>query len=211
MAKYLDSNGLSHLISKLKELFVQKDGNKVLSDTNFTQAEKTKLAGLENYNDTDVRNLINGKQPTLVSGTNIKTINGNSVMGSGDLKIDVGISEVDWSDVKNKPSTYAPSAHTHAQSEVTGLTDTVTNLTNIANGKTASYVFETVAALDAELAKTEFTAKLKVGDVFLIVATDVPDYWWTGSAKAQLETTKVDLSRIEETDIDKMVAGTYTE
>jgi hypothetical protein len=28
---------------------------------------------------------ISGKQNTLVSGTNIKTINGNSVLGSGDI------------------------------------------------------------------------------------------------------------------------------
>jgi hypothetical protein len=30
---------------------------------------------------------ISGKQNTLVSGTNIKTINGNSVLGSGDIAI----------------------------------------------------------------------------------------------------------------------------
>ena len=33
---------------------------------------------------------VNGKQDTLVSGTNIKTINGNSVLGSGDLTIGGG-------------------------------------------------------------------------------------------------------------------------
>jgi hypothetical protein len=35
-------------------------------------------------------NTFNGKQPTLVSGTNIKTINGSSVLGSGDLTISGG-------------------------------------------------------------------------------------------------------------------------
>lgn len=29
----------------------------------------------------------NGKQPTLVSGTNIKTLNGNSILGSGDISV----------------------------------------------------------------------------------------------------------------------------
>jgi hypothetical protein len=33
---------------------------------------------------------ISGKQNTLVSGTNIKTINGNSVLGSGDIAISAG-------------------------------------------------------------------------------------------------------------------------
>jgi hypothetical protein len=35
-------------------------------------------------------NTFNGKQPTLVSGTNIKTINGSSVLGSGDLVVSGG-------------------------------------------------------------------------------------------------------------------------
>lgn len=33
---------------------------------------------------------LNGKQPTLVSGTNIKTINGTSILGSGNLTIEGG-------------------------------------------------------------------------------------------------------------------------
>jgi lipopolysaccharide export system protein LptA len=37
---------------------------------------------------------ISGKQNTLVSGTNIKTINGNSVLGSGDIAISAGGSTV---------------------------------------------------------------------------------------------------------------------
>lgn len=70
----------------------------------------------------------------------------------------------------------------------------IAEVTAVANGKTASYVFDTVAALDTELAKTSFTSKLKTGDVFLIRAVNVPDYWWDGSAKQILETTKVDLA-----------------
>lgn len=38
-------------------------------------------------NQTDLLALLNAKQATLVSGTNIKTINGNSLLGSGDLSI----------------------------------------------------------------------------------------------------------------------------
>lgn len=36
---------------------------------------------------TDLQNALNAKQDTLVSGTNIKTINSNPVLGSGDLSI----------------------------------------------------------------------------------------------------------------------------
>lgn len=35
-------------------------------------------------------NKVNGKQDTLVSGTNIKTVNGNSLLGSGDITIEGG-------------------------------------------------------------------------------------------------------------------------
>lgn len=40
---------------------------------------------------TDLDTALNGKQDTLVSGTNIKTVNGNSLLGSGDLAIAAGM------------------------------------------------------------------------------------------------------------------------
>ena len=39
---------------------------------------------------TDLQSALNAKQDTLVSGTNIKTVNGNSLLGSGDLTISGG-------------------------------------------------------------------------------------------------------------------------
>lgn len=77
--------------------------------------------------------------------------------------------------------------------------DEVAEVMNVASGKTASYVFDTVAALESWLGNSANTAKLKVGDVFLIRAVNVPDYWWDGSAKQILETTKVDLSTYAKT------------
>nr|DAG80510.1 MAG TPA: Head fiber protein [Caudoviricetes sp.] len=44
--KYIKLTQLSHFLDKSKEVFVQKDGTKVLSDNNYTTAEKTKLAGI---------------------------------------------------------------------------------------------------------------------------------------------------------------------
>lgn len=44
--KYIKLAQLSHFLDKSKEVFVQKDGTKVLSDNNYTTAEKTKLAGI---------------------------------------------------------------------------------------------------------------------------------------------------------------------
>ena len=60
------------------------------------------------YNKTQVDSLIpdiSTKQDTLVSGTNIKTINGESVLGSGDLVISGG-GAVDLSEYYKKTETY---------------------------------------------------------------------------------------------------------
>ena len=45
--KYLDENGLLYFWQKIVLLFVQKDGNKVLSTNDYTTAEKEKLSGIE--------------------------------------------------------------------------------------------------------------------------------------------------------------------
>ena len=47
--KYLDNNGLLYLWQKITNLFVKKDGDKVLSTNDYTTADKEKLQGLENY------------------------------------------------------------------------------------------------------------------------------------------------------------------
>lgn len=51
---------------------------KGLSTNDYTTAEKTKLAGLSNYDDTEVRELIAEKQDELTAGVNI-TFNGNTI------------------------------------------------------------------------------------------------------------------------------------
>lgn len=44
----------------------------------------------ESYDDTEIRGLISNKQDTLVSGTNIKTINNESILGEGNITIEGG-------------------------------------------------------------------------------------------------------------------------
>lgn len=96
--------------------------------------------------------LLDDKQDILVSGTNIKSINGESLLGSGNIVISgsggassltelidvtIGTSQegqtivfdgsqyvnqfVDYETLINRPATFAPSAHTHTISDVTGL------------------------------------------------------------------------------------------
>ena len=122
------------------------------------------------------------------------------------------------------PSYYAKADDLKGYVSTSALADAVEDMTEIASGKCACYVFDTVDALDSAL--TEYVAyisngtamaetnilknaTLKTGDVFLIRAVDVPDYWWDESTKKKqiLETTKVDLSTISNAEIDTIVAS----
>lgn len=65
-------------------------------------------------------------QPTLVSGTNIKTINGNSLLGSGNITID---SAPDLSSYATK--TYVDNSDTTLQTNINKKQDTLVSATNI--------------------------------------------------------------------------------
>ena len=65
---------------------------------------------------------------------------------------------------------------------------------SIAKGRATGYVFNTLADMDAWLEDIDNMHRLVVGDNLYIRAIDVPDYWWDGEQKQQLETQKVDLS-----------------
>lgn len=53
---------------------------------------------------TNLQSTLNGKQATLVSGTNIKTINGNSILGRGNISIASLLTEKQFSDIINATS-----------------------------------------------------------------------------------------------------------
>lgn len=64
----------------------------------------------------------------------------------------------------------------------------------IAKGRATGYVFDTVEEMNGALSLNSFTSNLVLGDNLYIRATNVPDYWWDGSAAQPLETQKVDLT-----------------
>ena len=81
-------------------LSIDADGVLSANDTNVSFSEISgKPTNLSGYGITDA-------QPQLVSGTNIKTINGESVLGSGDLVI-TGGGAVDLSEYYKKTETYS--------------------------------------------------------------------------------------------------------
>lgn len=60
---------------------VDKVSGKGLSSNDYTNNDKNKLAGLSNYDDTEVRGLINGKQDQLTAGSGIDIT--NNVISAG--------------------------------------------------------------------------------------------------------------------------------
>ena len=82
MPKYLDENGLQTLwnkiVSKIGDAIPPVDSSLSSTSTNPVQNKV-------------INSALGGKQSTLVSGTNIKTINNNSILGSGNLSITASV------------------------------------------------------------------------------------------------------------------------
>ncbi len=98
MSKYLDGNGLLYLWGKIKSIVgvkVDKVDGKGLSTNDFTDADKTKLSGLENYT-----------LPAATADTlgGVKVGAGLSIAGGVLSAVGGGTADaVEWSNVLNKP------------------------------------------------------------------------------------------------------------
>ena len=80
-------NAEDNKIKQSLDLKVNKEDGKALSSNDYTDDDKTKLSNLNNYDDEELRNLIKLKQDLLVSGSNVKTINGSSILGTGNILV----------------------------------------------------------------------------------------------------------------------------
>lgn len=79
---------------------------------------------------TDLQSALNAKQDTLSSGTNIKTLEGQSLLGSGNIdltKSDVGLANVDNTSDLNKPISTATQTALNAKQNTLTLTTTGTS------------------------------------------------------------------------------------
>lgn len=210
MAKYLDENGLLYYNQKLNAKFdnkVDKDGNKVLSDVNFTSAYESKLNSLENYT------LPIASAETLGG---IKVGAGLTISGQGTLSATGGgtADSVAWENVQDKPTTIAGYGITDAKINNKTITlgaNTVTvptnnnELTNGAGYQTASDVESAINEAIGDITSFEFQVIEELpptgetGIVYL-VSNDgsgqniYDEYIWTGTAFEKIGTTDVDLS-----------------
>ena len=86
-------------ISQLTELTTVDKDNDLLAivDTSSTTTKKVKPANLP-ISDA-VQTALDAKQDTLISGTNIKTVNNTSILGSGNITISGGVTDGDKGDI----------------------------------------------------------------------------------------------------------------
>lgn len=79
--------------------FISGSGEGAVSSVNGQTGEVVITPdSLNVYNKTEIDTALNGKQDSLVSGTNIKTINGNSILGEGNIEITGGTVDTTMSD-----------------------------------------------------------------------------------------------------------------
>ena len=118
------------------------------NDKNYQTAEDVNLAteGLATKSE------VNSKQDTLVSGTNIKTINGNSLLGSGNIEIqggstiavDSSLSTTSTNPVQNKVITEA----LNGKASQSDIPTKVSELTNDSDFQTASQVATAISGIN---------------------------------------------------------------
>jgi hypothetical protein len=107
-------------------------------------------------------NIIGSKQDTLVSGTNIKTIEGQSILGGGNINItntDVGLGNVDNTSDLNKPISTA------TQTALNAKQNTITNSDSITEGVTNLFL------TTGERTKLTNTSGVNTGDQTNITGT----------------------------------------
>ena len=84
--------GHTHAISEITNLQTSLNGKANASHTHTISQINT------------LQDALNGKQATLVSGTNIRTINGNSILGGGNLSITASLAEKEFHDIIDSTS-----------------------------------------------------------------------------------------------------------
>lgn len=140
--EYASDVSVKRLWERIKQTFVRKDGDKVLSDNNFSDADKQKLDGIEEG--------ANRYELPIASANTLggmKVGNGLGIDQDGTVFVE-SAGRVEWENVQNKPNTIAGYGITDAASkaeleevreEVTkvykycGKVATVADLDNIVN------------------------------------------------------------------------------
>lgn len=225
MAKYLTLDGLTRFYEGLKSKFAVLNHNhdSAYLSINAKAKDSEKVNGLtvekavpSNAVFTDtVYTHSTGDGNLHVPATG--TVNNGKVLKAGNAAGSADWGQVSFSEISGKPTSLSGY----------GINDGATKaelsaVEVIAKGASRALAFDTSTQLDNWLAGTytrpdgKKKADLQIGDNLLIIARDVPDYWWDGTQKQELETGKVDLTAyvkssdiaaITNIEIDAILAG----
>jgi len=199
--QYVGSIGVQHLWEKITQLFVRKDGNKVLSDNNYTDAEQAKLHGIE-------ENANNYSLPIASANVlgGVRIGDGIEIDQNGVIKTVVNPSiTMSWDNITHTPTTL----------EGYGITDAATKLELaevIAEMKKLFKFCGTVNTVE----DLENIVAPNIGDVYNVRA-DGNDYAWNGEEwdslgaiiDLSLYWSKAELVEISNEDID-VITGSAT-
>lgn len=143
-----NDNGLSttskNLIGAINEVntLAKSKGNGTITEVRMNGASKGTSGIVDLGTVITTHQDISGKQDKLISGTNIKTINGESVLGSGDITISGGASSSAYPEVNHGTgdTTFTLTPNTfHVWDKVTSLT---LNFGNETSGVANEYLFQ---------------------------------------------------------------------
>ena len=171
--KYLGELGTQRLWERITQLFVRKDGNKVLSDNNFSNEDKEKLDSLHNY-----------ELPIASAETlgGVKIGEGIEIAADGTISTIVTPSaRINWNQVTNTPTTL----------EGYGITDAATKeeLAEVEAKVVGVFHYKGPVATRADLDNVE---NPEIGDVWNVLE-DGKNFAWDGEAWDDLGGT-IDLS-----------------
>lgn len=157
-----------------------------------------------------VDNGLNGKQAKLISGTNIKTINGNSLLGGGDLVIDAG--RVNWGNIQGSMSNQTDLTNAlNSKESTSNKTLNITNSSTNTQYPSAKAVYDLVSDVKKNAYKSVNTTTYPTLNDFLastgeegylyLYPVDTSDlskgykqYIWENNAWLYMGDTNLDLS-----------------
>ena len=146
--------------------YLNEQGDMTQVEAGQVKYTPTPMVGSNNVQDA-ITELGNNKQATLVSGTNIKTINGESILGSGDIEIQGGVNNHKGLTDKNAEPDFqhvdtTTTKETLVRADKVPIYDSVsgkvvlTNKSNVGGGGTYKILDTVVSTLTASTTYTKY-------------------------------------------------------
>ena len=190
-------------------IWLTKDDNDFRSETNILNFNSNKDASNEISEEEQgaVNKVINLLEEEITKVTELEA-RLMLLIDDIQLKLEKGefngqdyiLTEEDKEEISEETKTLVETDIQPTLNDVTNVSNNAMQLAEhaevIARGRATGYVFNTLEDLEEWLLDSKNVSKLVLGDNFYIRATNVPDYWWDGNQKQQLEAEKPDLSNL---------------